>query len=543
MLDPSERGRECYRRQQWADAYQAFLLADRSTPLGVDDLERLGTCAFLIGRDPEHLQALERAHHAHLESGQRSRAARCAFWIGLRLLLRGELGPATGWLGRAKRLLDDEGVECVEHGYLLLPVAEQHLEAGDAGAAHAAGTCAAGIGARFGDADLRACAWHLQGRALLQQRRIGEGLALLDEAMVAVTAGELSPVMTGLIYCSVIDSCQRFFALSRAREWTSALGRWCAGQPQLVAFTGKCLIHRAQILQLHGAWPDALDEAQRACERYAAGADQRPPAAAYYQQGEVHRLRGEYELAEAAYRDASRWGWEPQPGLALLRLAQGRRDAACAAIRRVVGNATDHSQRAKLLAAQVEIMLAAGELGEARSACRELQAIAEDLDAAALDAMAAHAAAAVRIADGDARAGLPLLRRALQVWQQVEAPYEAARVRLLLAVACRDVGDDDGAAFELDAARASFEQLGALPDLARVESLTARRPARSASGLTPRELQVLRLIAFGKTNKAIAAQLALSEKTVDRHVSNIFNKLNVATRAAATGYAYEHKLI
>jgi ATP/maltotriose-dependent transcriptional regulator MalT len=541
QLDTLQRGRESYRQRAWAAAYQLLSLADQATPLVVKDLELLATSAHLSGREDESLRVLDRIHQAHLHAGESVRAARCALWVGLRLLLRGETGRATGWLARAQRLLEHR--DCVEQGYLLLPVAEQRLAEGNGAAAYTAASSAAAVGDRFSEADLSACARHVQGRALIQQGQFQAGLVLLDEAMVAVTVGELSPIMTGLIYCSVIETCQQAYALDRAREWTAALAQWCEQQPEMVVFTATCLVHRAEIMQLHGAWPDALEEARRACQRFALGFDQQPPAAAFYQQAEVHRLRGEFAAAEEAYRHASHGGWEPQPGLALLRLAQGHTDAADAAIRRVLNATTDWLQRTKLLPAYVEIMLAVGAIQEARDACRELEELAARCGMGVLSAMAAHARGEVALADGDAQVALGALRHAWQVWRAVEIPYLAARVRVLMGLACRALGDDNGGGLELDAARAVFAQLGAVPDLARVDSLTQRQPSGTLQRLTPRELQVLRLVATGKTNKAIATELFVSAKTVDRHVSNIFAKLHVSSRAAATAYAYEHKLI
>ncbi len=537
------QGRQCYAASAWADAFALLSQADTDVPLGVADLELLATSAYLVGQDGVFQDALKRAHGAYLSAGETTCAARCAFWLGLSLLFMGETGRATGWLAGARRLIEREKVDCVEWGYLLLPTAEQLLGAEDYDAAYATAANAIEIGDRFGEADLISCARHLQGRALIGKGRVEEGLALLDEAMIAVTAGELSPLMTGLIYCSVIDACQQVYALARAWEWTSALTKWCEGQPQMVAFTGTCMVHRAEIMQLHGAWSDAIEEARRACARYSEGIEQQPPAAAFYQQAEVHRLRGEFTAADEAYRIASQRGYEPQPGLALLRMAQGRTDAAAAAIRRVVSATTGQLQRTRLLPAYVEIMLAVGDIEDARGACHELAGIAENLDTAVLGAMASHARGAVELAEGDARAALGPLRSTFEAWQRVEAPYEAARVRVLMGMACRAFGDDEGAGLELDAARAVFERLGAAPDLARIDALTKGAPSGHRHGLTPRELQVLRLVAAGKTNKAIAAELFLSGKTVDRHVSNIFNKLDVPSRAAATAYAYQHKLI
>jgi DNA-binding CsgD family transcriptional regulator len=538
-----ERGRESYARRAWTDAYESLSQADHATPLGAEDLELLATSAYMLGRDDDYLSGLERAHHAYLDAGQGLRGARCAIWMGVNLAIRGELGRATGWLGRAQRLVEREQRDCVEQGYLMVPVMMQLDETGDYQAAYATATDAAAVGERFGDADLLALAVHEQGRALTKQGRVEEGLGLLDEAMVAVTAGELSPIVTGLTYCSVIEGCQQVYALGRAREWTAALTQWCDRQPDMVAFTGRCLVHRAEIMQLHGAWSDALEEAQRAGRRFEQGMNELAAAQALYQQGEVRRLQGELAAAEEAYRDASRFGWEPQPGLALLRLAQGKEEAAAAAIRRLAGETTDPLRRAGLLPAYVEIMLAVGDAEEARNACRELEEVSRGYESGMLGAMAAHARGAVGLADGDAGAALLTLRRAWRLWQDLGAPYQAARVRVLVALACRVLGDDDAAAMELEAVRGVFEQLGAAPDLARVDSLIGRAVPGDTHGLTPRELQVLRLVAAGETNKAIAAGLVLSERTIDRHVSNIFTKLRVSSRAAATAYAYENQLV
>jgi len=525
------------------DAYEALSHADRAAALGAADLELLATSAYMIGRDDEHASGLERAHHAHLDAGEAMRAVRCAFWLGITLMLRRELGRATGWLGRAQRLIDREERDCVERGYLLVPVLEHHLAGGDYAAAYAAAGEAAAIGERFGDGDLLALAVHKQGHALVKQGRVEEGLGLLDEAMVAVTAGELSPIVTGLVYCSVIEGCQEVYALRRADEWTTALTQWCERQPDIVAFTGRCLVHRAEIMQLRGTWPDALEEARQAGRRFALAGNRSGAADAFYQQGEIHRLRGELAAAEDAYREASRCGVEPQPGLALLRLAQGNGDAAAAAIRRALGETDDGLKRGRLLPAYVEIMLAVGDVEEAGRAFRELAELSAGYESGMLGAMATHARGAVELARGDARAALVALRHASQVWRELGVPYEAARVRVLVGLACRAMGDDDTATLELEAARDAFRQLGAAPDLARIGELTRRDAPADVHGLTQRELQVLRLVATGETNKAIAGQLVLSERTVDRHVSNIFTKLGVSSRAAATAYAYEHHFV
>jgi ATP/maltotriose-dependent transcriptional regulator MalT len=536
------RGREAAGRLAWADAYTALSLADRSSSLAGEDLELLATAAYLLGRVEDCLRALQRAQQFHAERDDPRGAARCAFWVVFHLINKGELAQANGWLARANRLLEHEQ-ECAERGYLLVPVALQHLVAGDYLGARRTAARAAAIGRRLAETDLVTLALVLQGRAMVREGRVGEGLVLLDEAMVAVVAGELSPPVAGTVYCSVIDACQEISEWRRAQEWTEALTAWCGKQPDMVTFTGQCLVHRAEILQLQGAWPEAVQEAKRAGERLVQGADSYANGAACYQQAEVYRLSGDVTAAEDAYQQASRWGREPQPGLALLRLAQGRTEVAEASIRRAVAEASEQFRRAKLLAAQVEIMLAVGDLRAARDAAGELTRITQRYETPALRAAASHAHGAVLLAEGDAQAALVALRGAWQVWRELAAPYEAARVRVLVGLGCRALGDEEAAAMELDAARTVFAQLGATPDLERLEALMGREAASKAHGLTARELQVLRLLATGTTNHAIAGELFLAEKTVDRHVSNIYTKLGVSSRAAATAYAYQHRLL
>jgi DNA-binding CsgD family transcriptional regulator len=538
-----ERGRESYAGQAWLDAYESLSAADQLDALGAEDLELLATSAYMIGHEADYLGFLERAHRVHLDGGQPLAALRCAFWVGVTFARRGDVGGAGGWLGRAQRLLDREGGDRVERGYLLLPVAFEQEASGDPEAAAATLGEAAAIGECFGDSDLFALAAHEQGHVLIETGRLKEGLGLLDEAMVAVTAGELSPIVSGIVYCGVILACQKAYEVRRAQEWTAALTRWCERQPDLVAFTGRCLVHRAEIMQLHGAWPEALAEARRACERCLQGENQAAAGEACYRQGEIHCLRGDFGAAEEAYHEASRRGREPQPGLALLRLAQGNADVAEAAIRRVAAESSELGMRVGLLPAYVEIMLAVGDLGAARNACRELEAIADGHESGALAAIAAQARGAVELAEGDARAALVALRRAGQVWQQLEAPYAAARARVLVGLACRALGDEDSAALELEAARAAFAELGAAPEVARLDLLAAGAVPGDAHGLTGREHEVLRHLAAGATNKAIAAELVLSVRTVDRHVSNIFAKLGVSTRAAAAAYAHRHRIV
>jgi DNA-binding CsgD family transcriptional regulator len=535
-------GREAAGRLAWADAYTALSLADRSSALAGKDLELLATAAYLLGRVEDCLRALQRAQQAHAERGDLRRAARCAFWLGFHLINQREFAQASGWLARANRLLEHER-ECAERGYLLLPVALQHVMAGDYAEGRRIAARAAAIGRRLAEADLVTLALSVQGRAMVWAGKVGEGLGLLDEAMVAVVAGELSPPVAGTVYCSVIDACQEILEWRRAHEWTTALAAWCGKQQDMVTFTGQCLVHRAEILQLHGAWPQAVEEAKRAGERLRQGADSYATGASFYRQAELCRVLGDFTAAEDAYQQASRWGLEPQPGLALLRLAQGRTDAAEAAIRRVLAETIEPFRRARLLPADVEIMLAVGDVPAAREAADELTGITERYDTPALRAVAGHALGAVLLAEGEAHAAVVVLRGAWQTWRELEAPHEAARARVLVGLGCRALGDEEAAAMELDAARSVFAQLGATPDLAQLERVDRRKGALAGHGLTARELQVLRLLAAGKTNHAIATDLVLAEKTVDRHVSNLYAKLGVSSRAAATAYAYQHRLL
>jgi DNA-binding CsgD family transcriptional regulator len=529
-----DRGRDALAHQRWASAYATLREADEASPLEPADLERLATASYLVGHDEESGQLWLRAHHESLRRGDQVAAARCARWLALGLRLRGEHAQCNGWLARAQRLLDDAGNDSVEYGYL--------LELGnffepDPAAAHERSIQAAEIGERFGDPDLVAIARLGQGQALARLGRVGDAVGLLDEAMVAVIAGEVSPIMAGILYCATIETCQAIFDLRRAREWTAALSSWCELQPDLVPYRGQCQIHRSEILQWHGAWADAAEAARQAYEQFRKGPPHPVVGAACYQRGELHRLRGEFVEAEQCYRDASRWGRQPQPGLALLRLAQHDGEAAAAAIRRALGEATDPVTRSRLLPAFVEIMLDRQEVAAARGAAAEIANIAARIGTALLAALAADAEGAVLLADGDPGAAATVLRRAWAAWQELDSPYQAARARVLLGLACRQLGDLDSAAMEFDAARWVFQHLGAVPDLARLTALAGPAPGPDQV-LTARERQVLALVATGASNREIAAQLLISEHTVARHLQNIFAKLQVTSRTAAAAFAH-----
>jgi len=536
-------GRESFGRCVWAEACRLLEAVDRESPLEPEDLERLAIASYLLGNDIGSETARNRAHQEFLSRGDREGAARSAFWLAFGLLQRGLHAPASGWLGRAGHLLDEAGTESVVRGYLLIPMAIQRIGRGDASAAHDVFAQALEIANRFADRDLAALARHGRGRALMRQGRVAEGVTLLDEAMAAVLAGDVSPILTGDIYCSVLEACHEVLDLRRAAEWTASLSQWCASQPDLVRYRGECLIYRAELRQLMGAWLESEQDAEQACALLTSPHPRPAAGAAFYRLAEIHRLRGAFDKADDAYRQASQSGKKVQPGLSLLRLAQGRTDIAASSIRGALAETDQRRIRANLLPVAIEIMIAAGDLPAARAALSELGEIATDFGAPVLSAAFAQATGALLLAEGDASGASAALRRAWGTWREEGMPYEEAQARALIGVALQRLGDQDSRDIELDAARQVFGQLGAAPALARLSALTDSGPTRETGALSDREAQVLRLVATGKTNRAIAEELYISEKTVARHVSNIFNKLGVTSRAGATALAYQRNLI
>jgi DNA-binding NarL/FixJ family response regulator len=538
VADREERARDSFARRMWGDAFEPLSAAHHEGQLDAEDLERLAVAAYMVGRDVACEEAWIAAHHAWLRRGEPERAARCAFWQALGLFFRGDLAPAMGWVARGGRLLEESRRDGIDHAWFRMLTALPRLFEGDA-EVHSSFVEAGEIAERFADADASMFANLGRGYALILQGRVAEGMALQDEVMVSVSADEVSPMLAGIAYCQVIMLCQAVFDVRRAREWTEALTRWCDSQPDLVPFRGNCLVHRCEIFQLQGAWAEALESARRACE-WLAG----PPAwdtlgSAYYQLAEIQRLRGELADAEESYRNASMAGRDPEPGMSLLRLAQGRIDLALPAIRRAVDERQDPIARSRLLPACVEVLLEGEYVGAARAAADELAEIAGQLAAPYPSALAAEASGAVLLAEGDPRAALTTLRAAHRLSRELEAPHQAARVRVLIGVACRELGDGASAELEFEAARSVLEELGARPDLERLARLAGSpRPG----GLSRRESEVLTLVAAGKTNRAIATELFISEKTVARHVSNIFTKLALSSRAEATAYAFKHGL-
>ncbi len=398
------------------------------------------------------------------------------------------------------------------------------------------------VARRFGDPDLTAIGLAAVGRLGLYSGRVTEGLALFDEALAAVAAGEVSPLFAGHVYCVMIEGCQDVSDLGRAAAWTSALSRWAEAQPALVAFTGQCAVHRGQIFRLHGAFREAVDEFDAAIVRYLAATTTAAAGLAYAERGDVLRILGELDAADASYEHAADHGFEPQPGLALLWLARGRGVAAVAAMRRLLSEKPDPVGRSKLLPAAAEILLAAGEAADSRDAARELEEIARGFGSEPLRAAAAYAAGAVELAEGDPSGALPYLRTAVAGWSGLPAPYDVARAKVLIGRCLRDLGDEESATRELAAAQRTFRELGAAPAARELDALLSPGDA-FPDGLTAREVEVLRLVATGRSNPQIAADLVLSEKTVARHLSNIFAKLDVGSRTAAAAYAFEHGLV
>jgi DNA-binding NarL/FixJ family response regulator len=535
------RGRAAADRADWDEAFAAFSAADAVSRLAADDLHVWATAAYLLGHVDTAVDADARAHRLHLNDGDLQSAVRCGFWAAFKLLSRGDMAQAGGWLARCARLVEGLPAEAVERGYLLLSEAFRLAAVEQRWVdAHAVAARVVESGRRASDEDLVALSLNIAGRSLIGTGRADEGMALLDEAMVAVVSGELSPMVAGTVYCSLIEACEEIAEWRRASEWTDALTRWCDRQQGMATFTGQCLTHRAHILRLRGDFQAAADAARSAWERFAGAADERLSGAALYESGEVHRIRGDLLRAEEAYRRAGDQGHDPQPGLALLRLAQGRTDAAAAAMRRLHAELTSPIARIRLLPAYVKVMLAAGDVPAASGAATELAELAATYGTVALRADADGAQGAVLLAGGDIEAALVRLRRAVEGWRSLDAPHETARTRVLIARACRALGDAETAMLELDAARRVFTELGASVD--ELDQSVSREPDR-AHRLTPREMEVLRLVATGMTNQAIADKLHVSVKTVDRHVANILTKLGVPTRTAATAFAYEHDLV
>jgi ATP/maltotriose-dependent transcriptional regulator MalT len=536
------RGRQALVERAWRDANDALTRASQQQPLECLDLEKLAIARFLIGLDDESVDAWNDCYQRHLSHQQHADAARCAFWVAYQSFVQGNHARSQAWGSRAHASLEEFSDDCVERGFVLIPAAIALIESGDAESARPLVAQASATGTRYRDATLTALANVCFAHMHLLNGEIEPGLELFDQVMASVTAGDVQPQTAGIMYCATIVACQEVFDVRRAHEWTRALSRWCELQQDLVPYRGQCLVHRAQLMQLKGMWPDALQEVLAARERLSKPIKQPALGLAYYEEGELRRLRGESAQAEAAYRQANQLGHQPQPGLALLWLQQGKTDVAASAIQATIETASGQG-RAALLSPAVEILLAAQNVNAARAFADELSVVSESFGSQALACAADQQRGAVTLASGQSAEALQHLRRAWQGWQELEAPYEAARTRLLMGRALRSLGQEELAQLEFDAALTSFRTLGAANDVLRVEQVIDSTPAGEQLPLSAREQEVLRLLASGATNRSIAVELVISEKTVARHVANIYAKLDISSRAAATAYAYEHGVV
>ncbi|MBK5268964.1 MAG: hypothetical protein JJE47_16210 [Acidimicrobiia bacterium] len=537
--DLLEAARSSYAARSWTNAYDAFATLDDAGLLKPSNLELFATTAYMLGKVTEMLATQERAYHGYIEAAEPLMAARTALWLATNLASRGKIPQASGWVEISERLLQSAPKDCVERGYLLMPSMLRHVIADEFEEVARVGAQAADIGRRFGDLDLTALAAQTQARALLRLSRTAEGLRLLDEVMITVTGSRLSPMVTGLVYCSVLEGCYETHSIKRAATWTQSLTDWCGEQPDLVAFNDQCLAHRSEILRLQGSWTEAEEEAHRA---QGAGARFQIAAQAHYQIAEIQRMRGDLAAAEQTYRQVSLDGGDPMPGMALLKLAQGNKEAALTMIGEAIAEATDPFVRIQLLPAVVEIAIAADRIPEATGATRELSVAAKATGTEAHLGWAEHAEGRVALAEDRITQAVVHLKRAKAIWQDLSMLYDLARTRLDLGHALQARGDLASADLECEAARATFVELGAIPDIRTVDGLIGQSNSGWPAALTDREVEVLRLLTSGATNRAMAAELILSERTVDRHVSNIFAKIGVSSRSAATAWAFKNGL-
>jgi DNA-binding NarL/FixJ family response regulator len=532
-----ERARAAYAHREWAQAREAYLAARAVAPLSAEDMAALSDAAWWEGAIDESLSACEEAYRLflHGDDPQPRPAAMLAIDIGFSWYLRGEEAMGSGWISRAQRLLEGEA-DCAEHGYLQSLAIDEALGAGDFDAAIEAASAIAAIGARHGDATLSSYALVGEGVALIKQGNVRDGLAVLDEAMLPVVAGRVRPTWAGNIYCQLMSVCHELVDLRRAQEWTDATARWCDGFGNAVMFLGVCRVHRAQLLQVHGDWALAEEEIAQVC-RDLAEMNVGAVGLALYELGEVRRMRGDLRGAAAAYAQAHEHGKEPQPGLALVWFAEGNPSAALAALAACEARTNDPLAKTQLWEALVQAAVAAGDLPAARAAADALDHAAAIYASPGLLAAAAQSRGRVCLATGDTAAAIEALRSARRRWQELDAPYRVAQIRLALAEAFEHSGDEHGASLERDAAAAALARLGV------ISPMPVGRSAALPDGITRREAEVLALVAQGLTNREVAEALVLSERTVARHLANLYTKVGVTTRTAATTYAHRHGLV
>ena len=537
----TQRARDLAARGSWQEAY-GTLSAIEPSELEPADLETLADAAWWLSKRDESIAARQRAYAGYAASADDLGAAGMATRLGVEHFVRGDPAVGAGWLAKAHRHAD-RVPERAEHGLLLMIDATVAMFQGDGDRATTLADRAAELGERYGDPDLLAMAIHTQGLLAISAGRIADGVALLDEAMTSVLAGEVSPFFTGLIFCDVIGACLELADIGRAGEWSEAARIWCDSLPPESPYPGLCRVNRAELARLRGDWADADEEAARAVEELLAF-DPMIAAQALCETGEISRRRGDFAGAEAAFARAREIGADAQPGLAFLRLAQGNAEDALRGLRPALEEETDSRlRRARLLSAQVEVALAVSDLDTASEATERLGTLAAQVGLPALTAMADAARGALLLARGNVAEALPILRRSYGVWRDLKLPYEAARSRAAYGLALRAAGREEDAAVELEAARAALERLGAVLDAAQIAASVDGAPPALPAGLTAREVEVLRLVAAGRSNRQIADELVISEHTVARHLQNMFTKLDVSSRAAATAFAFEHDLV
>jgi ATP/maltotriose-dependent transcriptional regulator MalT len=538
VTDGLRDARDALARHDWeAAAAIAGELRFDEPAAEAERLYLLAEATWWLGQLDRCIEARQAAYRAYESLGDHRRAGLCAVWLYEHHAFRGRGGMASGWLQRARRALEDDGA-CVEHGALLLREAEVAHGSGRLDDALALGERALALGRKLGSADLEGESLQTIGRVLVDRGEVDRGLAHLDEAMLLAIEGRLSAYSTGKVYCSLIGACEALGDLRRAAEWTDATAEWAQQHP-LAVFPGICRIHRAVVLDRRGAMVDAERELSRACTELL-DSHLMNAAAAFAEVGDIRRRLGDLDRAEEAFARAEELTGRSCQGTALLRLAQGRTDAAA---RIITGCLADQSSnplaRARLLPAATQIALAAGDLAGADRCVEELEATAATYGTPMLWAMARLARGRVQLAGDDVAAAAVTLTEALARWRELEVPFEIASTRTVLGQAMREAGDEAAARESFAAARALFDQIGAHLE---ADDPGLRRP-ELPRGLTIREAEVLQLVASGLSNKEIAARLHLSVKTVSRHLSNIFTKIDVSSRSAATAFAFEHHLV
>jgi ATP/maltotriose-dependent transcriptional regulator MalT len=538
-IDALRSAREALAHHDWQGCYELVHELSVDEPsVEAERLDLLADAAWWLGRVERCIEARQAAHRLFESLGERRRAGMCAIWLYQDHCLRARPAAASGWLQRARRALDGD-TNCVEYGALLLREAEAAHGGGRFDEAADLAEHARALSRTLASADLEAESLQTLGRILIDVGRPSAGLAHLDEAMLLASEGRLGPYSTGKVYCSLISACEELGDLRRSAEWTEAAASWAARYPFAI-FPGICRVHRAVVLERRGALQDAEREATRACTELLES--HLPNAAmAYAEVGDIRRRLGDLECSEEAFARAEELCGRACAGAALLRLAQRRLEEARQIIAGCLSDeAPNRLARARLLPAAVQIAVAADDLTRADAGVRELELIARNFDTPMLHALAAVARGRVQLADGKPAAAGETLHVALRLWQELQVPYEVATASTLLAQARREAGDESAAKELFAAARAQFEQIGARLD---VRGLETTQLSPRPGGLTAREVEVLCLVAEGRSNKEIAALLYLSAKTVSRHLTNIFNKIGVTSRAAATAFAFEHHLI